>query len=191
MRFSAKILASLAFLLLGNPAAQAEDVAPFTLRPGDVLQITVWKEEGMDQETVVLPDGTITFPLIGTIKAQNRTPADLQLDIKIGLSRMIPDAAVTVIVKAPLGHTVSVMGQVAKPGNFVMGQKISVMQALSQAGGLTPYADENDIIILRMTGGEKESIPFPYDDVSRGRALEKDITLQPGDVIFVPTAGLF
>ncbi len=170
--------------------AQAEEAA-FTIRAGDVLQITVWKEEGMDREIVVLPDGTITFPLTGTITLANLTPTEAQELVKEKLKAAMPDASVSVIVKAPLGHTVNVMGQVAKSGEIIMGRKMTVMQALSQAGGLTTFADEGKIKILRTVEGKETFIDFPYDDVVDGENLDKDITLLSGDVIVVPTAGLF
>jgi polysaccharide export outer membrane protein len=162
----------------------------FTLIAGDVLQITVWKEDGLDREILVLPDGTITFPLIGTLQAQGLSPQMLQASIKDKLRKLIPDASVTVMVKAPLGHTVSVLGQVTKPGEIVMARHIGVMEALSQVGGLTPYANTSHIVILRYVDGKKTSIRFPYDDVAEGLHPEKDIDLKPGDVVVVPTAGL-
>lgn len=164
----------------------------YTIHPGDVLQITVWKEESMDREVLVLPDGMITFPLIGSFIAKGMTPSTIQKVIKKKLEGIIPDASVTVFVKAPLGHSVSVIGQVAKSGEFVMGHNLTVMQVLSQAGGLTPYADESEIIVLRRDkSGKQMSTPFPYDDVVSGHNLDKDITLKPGDVVVVPTASLF
>lgn len=163
----------------------------FTIQPGDILQITVWKEEGMDREVLVLPDGTITFPLVGALAVQDVSPHDLQSAITLKLQPYIPDAAVTVSVKAPLGHKVSVIGQVQKPGEIIMGTPIGVMEALSQAGGLTPYADENGIIVIRKTPEGKESIRYPYKNIARGRNLELDINLKPGDVVVVPTSGLF
>lgn len=161
----------------------------FTIRSGDVLQVTVWKEDGLDREVLVLPDGTITFPLVGTIKVEDMTPVDMQAAIRAKLQATIPDATVTVSVKAPLGHKISVLGQVQKPGEIIMGSNMSVMQALSQVGGLTPYASE-DIIIIRQTKNGKESIEYPYDDISRGRHLDKDIDLKAGDVVFVSTSGI-
>lgn len=178
-------------LALWAPARPAAAVdSDYMINAGDVLQITVWKEDGLDRETLVLPDGTITFPLIGTMKAAGKTPADVQAQIKTALKKFIPDASVTVSIKAALGHTVSVIGQVTKPGEFIMGHRMTVMQALSQAGGLTPYASENGIRIIRHEGGKETSIPFPYSDVIDGNNLEKDIVLNPGDVVVVPTAGL-
>ena len=162
----------------------------FTITAGDVLQITVWKEDALDRELVVLPDGTVNFPLIGSIGVQDKTPAQVQADIKDKLHSFIPDASVAVVVKADLGHTVSVIGQVLKPGELIMGHHLTVMQALSQAGGLTPYANDGRIIILRRKGDKETSIRFPYDDVVTGDDLDKDIVLQPGDVVVVPTSGL-
>lgn len=163
----------------------------FILYPGDVLQITVWKEDGMDREVVVLADGTITFPLIGTLKAQGLSPSRLQATLKRALSQYIPESSITVVVKAPLGHSVSVLGQVAKPGEVIINRNMSVLEALSQVGGLTPYAKSSHLNILRYENGARKTYDFPYDAISQGRQLEKDIPLQPGDVIVVPTAGLF
>jgi len=183
------LLTLLIFTLLpfGNNAYSSD----FKIMAGDVLQITVWKEAGMDHELVVLPDGSISFPLIGMINIQGLTPIETSKLIKNKLRQTIPDAAVSVIVKAPLGHTVNIIGQVTKPGKIVMGSRLTVMQALSQAGGLTPFADDGSINIIRKENGKEISIEFPYDDVSRGSDLEKNIELKSGDVIVVPTAGLF
>lgn len=173
-----------------QPAAAAE--LPYTIIAGDVLHINVWKEDGMDREVLVLPDGSITFPLVGTFRVQGATPESVQAYIKEKLKELIPDATVTVSVKAASGHTISVVGQVAKPGEFVVGRRMTVLQALSQAGGLTPYASESSIIVVRHTGDGKDlSVPVPYDSLISGKELEKDIALEPGDVVVVPTASLF
>ena len=173
-----------------NTSVPAND-KNYTIQAGDVLQITVWKEADMDREILVLPDGTISFPLIGSFTAEGLTPAQVQATIKQKLKTLIPDASITVVVKAALGHSVSIIGQVAKPGEIVMSHPLTVLQALSQAGGLTPFASESNIIVLRTISGKQTSIEFPYDDISEGKSLDKNITLQPGDVIMVPTAGLF
>lgn len=183
------LLTLLIFTLL--PLGGIAEASEFKIRPGDVLQITVWKEEGMDHELVVLPDGAVSFPLVGMLSIEGLTTSEAADKLKAKLKRTIPDAAVSVIVKAPLGHTVNIIGQVNKPGEIVMGRSMTVMQALSQAGGLTPFADDDSINILRKKDGKEVSIDFPYDDVSRGRDLEKNIKLQAGDVIVVPTEGLF
>jgi polysaccharide export outer membrane protein len=188
-----KALSLLALLmLLAVPAIPAfAEEEEFTIAAGDVLQVTVWKEDGMDREIVVLPDGSITFPLVGSLNIKDKTPQEVQDLIKEKLKKFIPDASVVVVVKAALGHSVSVIGQVQKPGEFIMGHHFTVMQALSQAGGLTPFANENGIIILRHNEGKEISIPFPYKDIIDGDKLDKNITLKPGDVIVVPTGGIF
>jgi polysaccharide export outer membrane protein len=177
--------------LCAFPYSAHAAVPDYTIGSGDVLQITVWKEETLDREILVLPDGTIDFPLVGSFKVVGMTPAQVQQTLKRKLQNFIPDASVVVVVKAPLGHSVSVIGQVTKPGEYVMSHRLTVMQALSQAGGLTPYASEDDIIILRHEDGQEISIPFPYDKVVAGRDLDKDIRLNAGDVVVVPTASLF
>lgn len=190
--FALLILSSIALPLSASSAhAEGAGTDDFVIRAGDILQITVWKEDGLDREVLILPDGTLTFPLIGTVEAQGLTPSKLQETIKEKLATLVPDASVTVAVKSPQGHTVSVMGQVAKPGDIIVGRDMTVMQALSQAGGLTPYASESGIKVLRTENGKKISLDYPYDDIADGDHLDKDFNLKPGDVIVVPTAGLF
>lgn len=190
MKNALKLLILLTALSSWAGAVKAED-KPFSIAAGDVLQISVWKEDGLDREVLVLPSGDITFPLIGTIKAQGLSPQELQETIKKKLAKLVPDAFVSVSVKAALGHTVSVIGQVAKPGEFIINHSMNVMQALSQACGLTPYASESNIILLRHKDGKETSIPVPYDDIASGDNLDKNIAVESGDVIVVPSAGLF
>ena len=177
--------------LLASVGLASAGEADYTLNPGDVLQITVWKEDGLDREVLVLPDGSISYPLVGEIRAQGKTTSELRAEIKKKVETLIFDAEVTVSVKAALGNTVNVIGQVTKPGELIVGHRITVMQALSMAGGLTPYASQGHIIILHRQDGKEVSIPFPYDDVVEGRELDKNIVLSPGDVVVVPTASLF
>lgn len=181
------------FLII-NPVSKAFSQPSYTyvILPGDVLHINVWREETMDQEVVVLPDGTITFPLVGTILVKDSTPQQLQSTIRDLLQPYIPEAEVTVSVKAPLGHKASIIGQVFEPGEIILNTNIGVMAALSQVGGLTPYADSKNIIIIRQNdAGQKTKIEFPYNSIAKGNDLDKDINLIPGDVVVVPTAGLF
>lgn len=186
------LLAGLVPASLIPSAAKAVD-ADYKLNPGDVLQITVWKEEGLDRETLVLPDGSVAFPLVGTLQARGKTVRQLQDEIKAGLEKAIPDAPVTVVVKNALGNTVDVIGQVLKPGEFVAAHPLTVMQALSLAGGLTPYASEKRISIVRHNmDGKDQHIEFPYyEDILDGKNLDKDVVLQPGDVVLVPASSLF
>lgn len=171
----------------------SDQISPsnYLLHPGDIIRITVWREEGMDQELTILPDGTVNYPLIGTLQVADKRPAEVQALVTDKLSRIIPAASVTVSVKEARGNSVSVLGQVGRPGEIVMTRKLTVMQALSQAGGITNFADSNDITILRKTDGKESAITFNYDAVAAGRSLESNIELMPGDVIVVPAASLF
>lgn len=189
MKSALLLLVSLVALLGMKPAVAAETA--YTIVAGDVLQVTVWKEDGLDREIVVLPSGDITFPLIGSVHVQGKTPEQAESIIKNKLKKYIPEASVAVSVKAALGHTVNVIGQVAKPGEVVMNRRLTALQALSQAGGLTPFADTNDIIVIRHEDGKDSSIEVPYDDLIDGDHLDKDVILEPGDVIVVPTSSLF
>ena len=171
-------------ILLWGMTAQAQ--VPYTLNPGDVLNISVWKEEGLDREVVVLPDGMISFPLAGTIKAAGETPQSLQAIVAARLLPYIPEPLVTVSVKQTAGNFVYVVGQVRRPGGFPVSGLLDVMQALSLAGGLTPFASESRIVVLRKDAGKQLSFPFRYDRVQAGLALESNIELRPGDVVVVP-----
>ena len=173
------------------PFAAKANNYEYTILPGDVLQISVWKEEGMDQEIVILPSGAFTFPLIGTLNAKDKTPAALQEEILLRLRPFIQEAAVTVTVKAPLGHKASVIGEVMTPGDVLLSSETSITQAISQSGGFTPYADQGDILVIRKNAsGIKEKIEFSFSRFAKGRNLEDDISLKPGDVVVVPASGL-
>jgi len=182
----------IAFVLSITPVLGVHAIeANYTLNPGDVLQITVWKEEGLDREVLVVPDGSISFPLAGTLMAVGKTASQVQQELVVRLQKFIPDASVIVSVKAALGNVVDVIGQVNKPGELTISHRTTVMQALSMAGGLTPYASDGRIIILRMVDGKETSIKFPFDEVQRGESLDKDVVLNPGDVVVVPSSTLF
>ena len=190
-RMACALLLGGAALTTHAAAAEAPTAGRYLINPGDVLQVTVWKQDTLDREVLVLPDGSISFPLVGDMMAKGLTVSQLEAALRAKVDSYIPDATVTVMVKAVLGNVVSVIGQVAKPGEIVLSHSASVMQALSIAGGLTPYADHAGIIVLRRSGGREHAIAFPYDQVARGTELDRDIELQPGDVIVVPTAHLF
>jgi polysaccharide export outer membrane protein len=158
----------------------------YRMGPEDVLEISVWREEGLKKDVLVRPDGGITFPLVGEIKAAGKTAAEIGEEITERLKKTINDPVVSVSVLRVAGNKIYVIGRVAKSGEFVAGRFIDVLQALSMAGGLTPFASENDIKILRKKDGREEVFRFRYSDIRKGRNLEQNITLQGGDVVVVP-----
>jgi polysaccharide export outer membrane protein len=158
----------------------------YLLQPGDVLQIAVWKETDLTAETLIRPDGGISFPLAGDLHAAGHTVAELTTMLEQRVRKLEPDAVVTVMVKAAVGNRVYVIGKVARPGDFPLNRPTDVMQALSLAGGATPFADTNAIRILRRNGDRQIAIAFHYSDVERGRRLDQNILLQSGDTVVVP-----
>lgn len=181
-------IALAAIIVTGGASAQEAKPpdAAYKVLPGDVLRISVWKEEDLQSEVLVRPDGAFSFPLCGDIPARNRSVSELQEEITRRLSRYISDPVVTVSVAQILGNKVYVIGQVQNPGVFIVNPQVDVLQALSMAGGTTPFANLNDIKILRRTGNTQRSLSFRYDEVSKGRNLEQNFVLQSGDVVIVP-----
>ncbi len=183
-------------ILLTAISAHADDPMPASLvsqlEPGyrlgaeDVLLVSVWKDEQLTREVVVRPDGMFSFPLVGDIQAENQTVDDIRGELVKRLTKYIPNPNVSVAVTKVTSYKVYVVGRVNKPGEYVMGHYADVLQALSLAGGLTPFAGENDIKVMRRVRGEQRAIPFRYGDIRKGRDLEQNILLQRGDVVMVP-----
>lgn len=169
------------------PAAQP--VPPpqeYGLEPGDVVRISVWREEALDQGVLVRPDGGISFPLVGEIEAEGKTVAQISDEITQRLAKYIPDPVVTVSLQQSEGNKIYVTGRVNNPGVFLVNGPVDIMQALSMAGGLNPFADKNGIKVLRRQGDAQTVIPFDYRQVRKGEALQQNIILQAGDTIVVP-----
>src|SRR5210317_1354192 len=180
-----KIIALLLVLLTSSPLAlaQSEPSKGYLIQPGDVLEVSVWKEEDLQREVLVRPDGQISFPLVGDIDANGKTVSDLRAEITDRLQKYIPNLVVTVTVAQIMGKKIYVIGQVNNPGEFVVNPRVDVMQALSMAGGTTPFAKLGDIIILRRNSdGNQSAIRFRYNQVESGRSLDQNIMLNNGDV---------
>ena len=173
-------------LMLALPAQAQQALPDYTLQPGDQIDVSVWREEDLQKNILIRPDGKVSFPLVGEIVAVDRTPAQIQAEITQKLLVYIPEAVVTVTVTGIEGNRIYLIGQVQAPGALVMNPRINILQALSQAGGGTPFASLNDIIVVRGSGADQRTIKFRYDDVARGRNLEQNILLEAGDVIIVP-----
>jgi polysaccharide export outer membrane protein len=171
-----------------DPPPVSEPVAQegYALQPGDVIRVTVWREPELDQVVLVRPDGGISFPLVGEVYVEGRTIEEVGFEISERLALYIPDPAVSVSLQQSEGNRVYVTGRVANPGVFLANRPITIMQAISLAGGLTPFADKDGIIVLRQDGEQQRSIPFNYNDVQKGKSLAQNIVLQPGDTLVVP-----
>ncbi len=173
-------------LAMSPAQAQTGVGLEYRIGPEDVLHISVWKEEDLDREVLVRPDGGISFPLAGDLQVSGRTPIEVQDEIRSRLQRYVPDAEVTVSIEKVSGYTIFVLGEVEEPGQFTLGRYVDVVQALTLAGGFTPYANNRSIQILRRQDGREVTYKFDFRDVSRGRDLEQNIILQSGDVVLIP-----
>jgi polysaccharide export outer membrane protein len=146
----------------------------------------VWREEDLRKAVIVRPDGGLSFPLVGNVQARGKSVEQVQAEVTEKLKKYIPDPVVTVAVQQLSGNVIYVIGKVNRPGNFPVVRNVDVMQALSMAGGMTPYAAANRIRILRRADGRQSAISFAYGDIEKGEKLEQNIVLRAGDVVVVP-----
>jgi polysaccharide export outer membrane protein len=177
-------------LCLASLATHADesgaDVAQYRLQPGDTLLVAVWKEPDLSAEVVIRPDGRLSFPLAGDVSAADRSVEELRAELESRIRRFVPEAVLTVSVRALTGNRIFVIGKVARPGDFPLQRPIDVVQALALAGGATAFADVGNIRILRREQGRQTVLRFDYADVERGRRLEQNVLLQGGDTVVVP-----
>lgn len=158
----------------------------YLIQPGDALRISVWKEEDLQQDVLVRPDGGISFPLAGDMLAAGKSTTTVQQELIERIEQYIPDPVVTVQTLQLEGNKVYVLGKVNRPGEFPMTRNLDVTQALAVAGGLAVFADADSISILRREDGVQKAIEFDYSDVQYGRSLEQNIMLKAGDIVVVP-----
>jgi polysaccharide export outer membrane protein len=167
-------------------AVATPDKDKYLLGPEDSIEVSVWKEPELTKQLVVRPDGKITYPLIGEVQAAGKTVKQLQEETFKRLEKYVTDAHVTVILLKAQNYKIYVTGKVNKPGDFITGKPVNVMQAISMAGGLTPFASPGSIMVIRTVGGKEEVFPFNYKEVAKGKSLEQNRMLLPGDVVVVP-----
>lgn len=158
----------------------------YVIGPEDALDISVWKDETLKAAALVRPDGGISFPLAGDFIVAGKTASQVHDELVRRLEKYIPEPVVTVSVVRVSSYRIYVIGRVNKPGDFQTGRNIDVLQALSIAGGMTPFASEDGIRIIRKVDGKSVSIPFQYSRVRKGGDLSQNITLKSGDVLLVP-----
>jgi polysaccharide export outer membrane protein len=187
------VLAWVGLLLFWNvlaTGAELPDTPPeysYRIQPGDILAVTVWKEPDLQADVLVRSDGGISYPLAGDILVAHSTIEELRQELTRRLQKYIPEPVVTVAVKLMSGNRIYVVGKVNRPGEFPYTKPLDVMQALSLAGGATPYAALDDIKILRrLESGDTVSLAFRYSEVAKGEGLEQNVVLRSGDTVVVP-----
>jgi polysaccharide export outer membrane protein len=180
------IRSSLAVFFIFSIANVAMASERYLLNAGDILDISVWNEESLQKQVSILPDGMISFPLAGELMAQGKSVTEIQTTLTKKLAKYLAEPVVTVSVESVSGNTVNIMGKVTQPGSFVMNKNIDVMQALSLAGGLSPYAEENNIIVIRRNGSQQQVIPVHYAAIKKGQDLATNVVIKSGDVIVIP-----
>lgn len=177
----------LCVLLAGVGASHAEDRnSTYLLSPGDKLMISVWQEETLRQETTVLPDGSITFPLAGRVDVAGLDVTSVAQKVKVKLEPFLAEPNVSVVITSTAGNLVYVQGKVIKPGPVQMEGPTAVLQALSMSGGLDKFADEGDIKVIRRNGDSQKVLPVRYKDLVSGRDMSTNFQLQAGDTLIVP-----
>lgn len=181
------LLSPLAAAQQPAPPAAASDVpADFVIGPEDVLGIVFWREAELSGDVTVRPDGRITLPVLGEMTAAGLRPADLQKQITTVAGKYVNQPNVTVVVRTIHSRKIFVTGRVTSPGTFDLKGTVTVLQAIAMAGGLTEYADAKNITVLRKDAVDGQVLRFNYRDVSKGRKLEQNVVLRPGDTVVVP-----
>jgi polysaccharide export outer membrane protein len=160
--------------------------ADYVIGPDDILSVVVWREKDLSADVVVRPDGRITLPLVNDIEAAGSTPDALRARIAEAMAKFVEDPSVTVVVKQINSRKVFVTGMVGKPGPYPLSGGTTVLQQLSIAGGVHEFADSKHILVMRNENGTQVALKFNYKDVVRGKNLQQNILLKPGDTIVVP-----
>ena len=163
-----------------------QETPPYLIGPNDILSIFVWKEPELTREVTVMPDGRITFPLAGEISAQGQTVSQLKKSVTQRLEKYITAPEVTVIIRESRSQTIYTLGKILRPGPYPLAPNMTVLQALSSAGGFAEWADPKNILIVRREAGKEVQIPFNYKELTSGQNLGQNILLKPGDTIVVP-----
>jgi polysaccharide export outer membrane protein len=179
-----------------NPSARTASVADvsaakphddsFVIGNDDVLAINVWKEPDISRSIPVRSDGKISLPLVGEVQAAGLTPLNLETDIASKLKNFISEPEVTVMVQQVNSQKFNILGQVARPGTYVIANSPTVIDAIALAGGFRDFAKQKSIYVLRQGVSQESRIPFNYKEVSQGKNMTQNIKLQPGDTIIVP-----
>ena len=175
----------LALLLAVPLVASAQN--PYLLKPGDILGVSVWGEEDLAGEIRVLPDGSISFPLVGRVVVSGKDVTTVERELEAMLDEYIPAPDVSLSIMQAAGNRIYVVGNVGKPGVFAMPAPLTAMQALALAGGLTTFADASEIKILRVSeDGQQTTLGVDYPRILAGKNLDTNHSLRAGDTLLVP-----
>jgi polysaccharide biosynthesis/export protein len=158
----------------------------YVIGPQDTLEISVWKEADLTRTVPVRPDGKISLPLLNDVQAAGLTPTQLRAQITEKLKKYVTEPQVTVVVMTINSQRVFMLGEIAKPGAYPLLPGMTVLQAISSAGGFSEYAKTKKIYVLRSDNGKQLKLPFNYKEVVRGSRTEQNILLKAGDTIVVP-----
>jgi polysaccharide export outer membrane protein len=178
--------AGVAFAADKGVAITADKPDVYRLHQGDKVLISVWREETLQKEVVVLPDGSVTFPLIGRVEVAGLSTPEVEQSITLKLKKYFPEPIVTVVIAGIDGNRAFVMGKVVHPGPLILNGPTSVLQAISMAGGFDKFADESSIKVIRTKPEGQEILPVSYKDIISGRNISTNILLKAGDTLVVP-----
>jgi len=179
------VLLALVISGLWSVSVPAANKMTYVIGPGDVLQIIVWKEPDFSGEVTVRPDGCITLPLIDDVVAAGKTPMALKAELEKRLKEYIDLPVVTVIVKELKSPRYYMIGEIARPGEYLLSKPMTILQALAVAGGFTEWAKKDRVMVIRASPEKKEVLYFNYEEAAKGRKIN-DFYLQPDDIVLVP-----
>lgn len=180
---------ALLWLLIGmntSLAVAADKPYIYQLRQGDTVLISVWREDALQRQVVVLPDGSITFPLIGRVEVAGLSSPEVEQRIASKLKEYFPEPIVTVVIIGIDGNRAYVTGKVMHPGSLIISGPITVLQAISIVGGFDRFADESSIKVIRAKADGQEILPVNYGDIISGKNMSTNIQLKAGDTLVVP-----
>lgn len=175
-------------------AAQSAALPEYRINPGDILEISVWREDQLQRAVTVLPDGSLSFPLVGRIDGAGKTTREIEQAVSVGLANKYVDGNVpdvTVAVSATSGLQFSVIGKVRSPGTFTPGRYINILEALSIAGGVTEFASLSSVKIIRKTEAGPTVIPVRLSSILKSRNVNPEAVrslplIRSGDTVIVP-----
>ena len=167
-----------------DPAAEAEK--DYLIGVGDVLEVQVWQEPDLSRTVKVRLDGKISLPLAGDVQAAGKTTGELDQFLEKKIADLVTEPAVSVMLVENRSRRYYVVGQVGQPGEFPIEFPLTILQAIARSGGFQEWAKREEIKVVRRQGGKEEFLNFDYDDFTKGKNLQQNVLIMPGDTIIVP-----